>query len=117
MDEEGIKICFPHLFLLVEQDELAVCQDAVLPLPDAGLGVGRLAAGEAVRGRTLHVCAQGTQETCQRAEARGSVPEKAWRVVAPPQPPGETAAQHGTLQLKHAKPGGTGSNKFREGLA
>lgn len=54
-----------YLFLLVEQDELAIGQDAVLPLPNAGLRKRWLAAGQAVAGRPLHICAQGTEKTPQ----------------------------------------------------
>lgn len=43
------------LVVLVEQDELAVRQDAELPLPNAAVGVRTLAAGEAVSRRTFDI--------------------------------------------------------------
>jgi len=49
-----------HLFLPVEQHQLAVCQDAVFPLPCCRLGVGGLAAGQAVCRWSLHICEQKT---------------------------------------------------------
>lgn len=44
-----------HLFILVEQDELAVSQDAELPLPGSAVGVRTLTTGEPVSRRTFNV--------------------------------------------------------------
>lgn len=43
------------LVVLVEQDELAVRQDAQLPLPGSTVGVRTLAAGEPVSRRTFNI--------------------------------------------------------------
>lgn len=52
---EGRRV-FSHLLLPVEQHQLAVSQDAVLPLPCCRLGVGGLAAGQPVRRWSFYIC-------------------------------------------------------------
>jgi hypothetical protein len=44
------------LFLLVEQHQLAVCEDAVLPLPCCCLSVGWLTTRQTVGGWSFHIC-------------------------------------------------------------
>lgn len=49
-----------HLLLPVEQHQLAVCQDAVFPLPCCHLSVGGLATGQSVGGWSFHIWQQKT---------------------------------------------------------
>ena len=51
---------FSHLFLPVEQHQLAVRQDAVFPLPCRRFSVGGLAAGQSVCRWSFHICEQKT---------------------------------------------------------
>lgn len=52
---EGRRV-FSHLLLPVEQHQLAVSQDAVLPLPCRCFGVGGLAAGQPVCRWSFYIC-------------------------------------------------------------
>lgn len=45
-----------HLFFLVEQHQLAVCENAVLPLPWCCLGVGWLTTRQTMGGWSFYVC-------------------------------------------------------------
>lgn len=55
-----------HLLLPVEQHQLAVCQDAVFPLPCCHLGVGGLATGQSVGGWSFHIWEQKTTKLLAR---------------------------------------------------
>lgn len=52
---ESLSSAGSHLFVLVEQDELAVGQDAELPLPGSAVGVRTLTAGETVSRGTFNI--------------------------------------------------------------
>lgn len=53
------------LVVPVEQDELAVCQDAELPLPGSTVGVRTLTAGEPVSRRTFDIWEQTQEDTLE----------------------------------------------------
>lgn len=56
-----------HLFVLVEQDELAVGQDAELPLPGSAVSVRTLTTGETVSWGTFNIWNQ-TRDTLENTE-------------------------------------------------